>query len=77
MSKHIYILLFLLAISTHSYSQKNSFTNELRFSTYLLNKEQYAEALFVLNIIDTNTISLQQKDSLHYEKGWLFYTKKN
>lgn len=76
MNKLVCILLLLLAKSYGVYSQQFAFSKEIKFSNSLLNKEQFEDALFVLNGIDASNISAAQKDSLCYEKAWLFYTKK-
>lgn len=76
MNKYVFFLFTFWAVTSSSTSQQYSFSKEIKFANNLFNKEQYAEAAFVLNGVDVNNINATQKDSLFFEKAWLFYTQK-
>lgn len=76
MSKVVYLIILFFLFASTTFSQQNTFSKEIRFSNFLQAKEQYAEAFFVLNNIDSTNLNDVQKDSLNYEKGWLYYSKK-
>ena len=72
-------LLFVLSIliSSSTFSQSFNFSKEIGFAKYLQDKDQLVESILVLNSIDTQYLIQNQKDSLHYEIGWFYYTQKN
>jgi TM2 domain-containing membrane protein YozV len=68
-------ILFLFLIPFFSVAQ-NSFSNDIKFVQYLADKEMYKEAVYVLGKVDTSEISLNEKDTLHYQLGWMLYNLK-
>ena len=67
------LILFLLPFFS---SAQNNFSNDIKFVQYLADKEMYKEAVYVLQNVDTNKISFNQKDTLHYQLGWMLYNLK-
>ena len=74
-----YIISFLFFLTSTCYSQKFSFSQEINFVTYLLEKEAYSDAIYVLNKLkkDSSDLNINQKDSLFYFLGWSNYKIKN
>ncbi len=74
----IFILIHFIFCQT-TYSQHDTiFNKEIAFANYLLSKEKFNEAVFVLNKIDTTAYRIDwQRDTLNYLKGWLHYCQKN
>ncbi len=73
----VYLLLVFVG-KTPAYSQQLSFPfhKEIKFSSYLINKEAFKDAAIILHRIDTLNLNVKEKDSLFYEIGWLAYTQK-
>ena len=73
--KKIFLLLSLLAVVSCSgvRAQSLTFSRELRFAQYLLDKDASLEAIYVLDRVDTSGLSRSQKDSLFYMLGWAAY----
>jgi len=69
-------ILFFLAATGLLQGQEVNFSKELRFAEYLENKDAAAEAIDVLQHIDTSGLTRQQKDSLFYMLGWDDYATK-
>jgi hypothetical protein len=69
-------ILFFLAATGLLRGQQVNFSKELRFAEYLENKDAAAEAIDVLQHIDTAALTRQQKDSLFYMLGWDDYATK-
>jgi hypothetical protein len=57
-------------------AQQFEFSRELRFAQYLQDKDAGAEAIYVLERVDTASLSRVQKDSLFFMLGWAAYTAK-
>ena len=71
------LLVLSILISSSTISQSFNFSKEIGFAKYLQDKDQLVESILVLNSIDTQYLIQNQKDSLHYEIGWFYYTQKN
>lgn len=70
------IFLFLL-VGIDLTLQGQSISHELKFARYLLGKSNYEESTYVLKNIDSLHASAEQRDSLHYLLGNLYYNQKN
>lgn len=70
----LFALFFLCTLP--AFSQPVSFSNEIKFAQYLQDKELYRESRFVINRIDTTSLSREQKDSVYYFSGWTAYSSK-
>ena len=71
----IFFFLFVF-FGSRLQAQQFEFSKELRFAQYLQDKDAGAEAIHVLQHIDTTSLSPVQKDSLFYMLGWAAYTAK-
>ncbi|MEO6915985.1 MAG: hypothetical protein ABI151_10330, partial [Chitinophagaceae bacterium] len=71
----VFIFLFLV-ISVSSRAQGIKFSREIRFIQYLIDKEQYTEADFLLSKLDRLTFDRAQTDTINYLRGWSAYTNK-
>ena len=58
------------------HAQSFTFSKELRFAQYLLDKDAGREAMLVLRQVDTSSLTVSQKDSLFYMLGWAAYAAK-
>ena len=72
----VFFGLLLLAAGEDLRAQQFDFSKELRFAQYLQDKDNGAEAIDVLQRIDTTNLSTAQKDSLFYMLGWAAYAAK-
>lgn len=71
-------LIFLFAlVGVAPILQGQSISRELAFARYLLGKNSYEESIYVLKNIDSLRASPEQRDSLHYLLGNLYYNQKN
>jgi hypothetical protein len=70
-----FFFLFIL-FGARLQAQQFEFSKELRFAQYLQDKDAGAEAIHVLQHIDTTPLSPVQKDSLFYMLGWAAYSAK-
>jgi TM2 domain-containing membrane protein YozV len=71
-----YIFLFILSILSFSgkiIGQENV-SSELRFINHMLGRQNYSEALFLLENLQTETTG--QKDTVNYLIGWTLYGRK-
>jgi hypothetical protein len=57
--------------------QSRSFSREWQFARYLADKEATDEATFVLQAFDQQLLTVPQRDSLAYLRGWLSYGAKS
>ncbi len=64
---------FILSFSSKIAAQQNV-SSELRFINHMLGRQNYDEALFLLENLQTKTLS--QKDSVNYLLGWTLYGRK-
>lgn len=74
--RRLLAVVFLVLFSLCGQAQQFGFSREMRFAQYLLDKEATAEAIHVLERIDTVLLSPSQKDSLFYLLGWAAYSTK-
>ncbi|MBC3784746.1 tetratricopeptide repeat protein [Spirosoma utsteinense] len=72
-----WLLLVLGLIAGAAHCQPATFGSEWQFARYLADKEATDEALFVLQAFDKNTLTVPQRDSLAYLRGWLTYSAKS
>ena len=77
----IFIICFLLqciiALPFNAFTQYSNFSKEIKFANYLSERQMNIEAIYILNNIDTSELSQNQKDSLNYYYGQLFFNQKN
>lgn len=72
--RYLSILLFIF-IFYSAFAQRPS--NDLGFINYLINSEQYDEAIFCLNKAESNEfLNIHSIDSINYLKGWTYYCQK-
>lgn len=72
------LLVFCLLVSgLAAWSQTREFTPEIRFIQYLIDKEQYREANFLMNKFRLDELQPAQRDTLNFLKGWSAYTTKS
>jgi len=72
----ILLLLFCSLTPRTLRAQQFPFSKELRFAQYLQDKDEWKEAIRVLEQLDTSDLTRDQKDSLNYLLGWAAYTIK-
>jgi hypothetical protein len=58
------------------FSQERTLQQEIKFASYLMNKEWYSDALIVLQQIDTGLMAPADKDTLRYMQGFSFFNQK-
>jgi len=76
MLKLIQAIIITILLSTSTSAQIFKFSKEISFAKYLQNKDQIAEAEWVLHNVDTALLNSSEKDSLFFEIGWLAYNNK-
>ncbi len=64
------LLVFIFWVDVSA--QRTNFSREMKYVEYLKEKRMYAEAQYVLTMIDTATLSAQQADSLNFERGGIY-----
>ena len=71
-----YFLLFVLSVLSFSYKipAQENISAELRFINHMLSRQNYNEALFLLENLQTETND--QKDTVNYLIGWTLYGRK-
>jgi TM2 domain-containing membrane protein YozV len=71
-----YIVLFILAVLSFSFDipAQENVSSELRFINHMLGRQNYSEALFLLENLQTETTG--QKDTVNYLIGWTLYGRK-
>lgn len=74
MSKLFFFLAGFIIVTQAGFSQK-SFSDEISFVNYLINNNEYRDAIYILNALEGNNYS--QNDSLNYLLGWAYYNIKS
>jgi hypothetical protein len=74
MNRALVVLFFLSCSGSALRAQQFQFSKELRFAQYLQDKDAGAEAIHVLEQVDTAGLSQSQKDSLFFMLGWAAYS---
>lgn len=60
------------------HSQSNSgFAQEVEFIGHLQDNSEFRNSIYLSKKIDTTSLTVPQKDSLNYYKGWAFYNLKS
>lgn len=70
------LLVFILTVLIFSYKivAQENVSSELRFINHMLGRQNYSEALFLLENLQTETLG--QKDTVNYLIGWTLYGRK-
>ncbi|MBW8050791.1 MAG: hypothetical protein FVQ77_10745 [Cytophagales bacterium] len=78
MLKYILFPAVFIIVTKAGFSQR-SFSEEISFVNYLIDNDEYRDAIFVLNTLERNNSSFNdsQKDSLNYLLGWVYYNIKS
>lgn len=72
----VLLIAIVIAGRLGAQSPSRSFPDEIRFVQYLLDKEQYRDAIAALNELSPASLNPSGQDTLNYLKGWSFYNLK-
>jgi TM2 domain-containing membrane protein YozV len=72
----ILFLILGVCLVSASRAQITNFSSEVRFIQYLIDKEQFREANYLMEKFSLSGLLPAQADTLNYLKGWSAYTNK-